>query len=239
MTDEVNIRRYQEDDHEAVRRIFRSGMVENYKNGILLALQSPKVIALLTAMFAIGSIHSMFLGVFLSLVGIVLLSSMIYFCYYQYARYVKFFCKSFSLEHIDVFFVSCRDHLNSDMADKALKYWTTSPNVFLVAISTSTQQVLGCISYRQIAADMVEMHRLSVDSKARGLGVGWNLAKSLFDTAKENGYKKLYLETSSAQIPAIKLYDRMNFSTRQDKKFGTLSLDALSGLNIVAYTYRL
>ena len=125
------------------------------------------------------------------------------------------------------------------MADKALKYWTTSPNVFLVAISTSTQKVLGCISYRQIAADMVEMHRLSVDSKARGLGVGWKLAKSLFDTAKENGYQKLYLETSSAQIPAIKLYDRMNFSTRQDKKFGTLLLDALSGLNIVAYTYRL
>ena len=86
---------------------------------------------------------------------------------------------------------------------------------------------------------MVEMHRLSVDSKARGLGVGWQLAKSLFDTAKENGYQKLYLETSSAQIPAIKLYDRMNFSTRQGKKFGTLLLDALSGLNIVAYTYRL
>ena len=103
MTDEVHIRRYQEDDHEAVRKIFSSGIVENYKNGILLALQSPKAIALLTAMFAIGSIHSMFLGVFLSLVGIVFLSSMIYFCYYQYARYVKFFCKSFSLEHIDVF----------------------------------------------------------------------------------------------------------------------------------------
>ena len=132
---------------------------------------------------------------------------------------------------------SYREHLNSDMADKALKFWTTSPNVFLVALSTSTGQVLGCISYRQIAADTVEMHRLSVDIKARGLGVGWKLAKALFETAKENGYKKLYLETSCAQIPAIKLYDRMNFHVRQDKKFGDFLFDALSGLNIVAYTY--
>ena len=125
------------------------------------------------------------------------------------------------------------------MADKALKFWTTSPNVFLVAVSPSTDQVLGCISYRQIAADTVEMHRLSVESKARGLGIGPKLAKALFDTAKKNGFKQLYLETSSPQIPAIKLYDRMNFSLRQDKKFGMWLFDALSGLNIVAYTYRL
>ena len=104
MTYEVNIRRYQEDDHEAVRRIFRSGMVENYKNGILLALQSTKVIGFLMAMFAIGSFHSLLLGFFLSLVGILFLASMIYFCYYDYARYVKFFGEF--LGQTDVFSIS-------------------------------------------------------------------------------------------------------------------------------------
>ena len=86
MTDEVIVRRYQEDDHEAVRRIFRAGMVENTKNGILLGLQSPKVIGILTAMFAIGSFHSLPLGVFLSLIGMALHFSLIYYGYAQYAR---------------------------------------------------------------------------------------------------------------------------------------------------------
>ena len=125
------------------------------------------------------------------------------------------------------------------MADKALIFWTTPPNAFLVATSSATDIVLGCISYREIAADTVEMHRLAVDSKARGLGVGWRLVKALLETAKESGYQKLYLETSSAQIPAIKLYDRLDFSTREDKQFGMLTYDALSGLHIVAYTYKL
>ena len=132
-----------------------------------------------------------------------------------------------------------RDHLNSDMADKALVFWTTPPNVFLVAASSSTDKALGCISYREIAADTVEMHRLSVDSKARGLGVGWRLVKALLNTAQEKGYEKLYLETSSAQIPAIRLYDSLDFMTREDKKFGMFFYDALSGLHIVAYTYKL
>ena len=33
-------------------------------------------------------------------------------------------------------------------------------------------------------------------------------------------------------ISAIKPYDRLNFSVRQDKKFGNILYDALSGLNI-------
>ena len=125
------------------------------------------------------------------------------------------------------------------MADKALTFWTTPPNVFLVATSSSTKQVLGCISYRKIAEDTVEMHRLAADSKARGLGVGMKLVKALFETAKENGFKKLYLETSSPQLAAINIYDRMNFSVREDKKFGVFLYDLLSGLNIVAFTYKL
>ena len=88
MADEVIIRRYREDDHEDVRRIFSSGIVENYKNGIWLGLQSPKVIGILAAMFAMGSFHSLLLGVLLLLVYMVFYFSMIYFCYWDYVRYV-------------------------------------------------------------------------------------------------------------------------------------------------------
>ena len=137
-------------------------------------------------------------------------------------------------------FVSCREHLKTDMADKALKFWTTPPNVFLVATSSSSpEKVLGCISYRQIAANTVEMHRLSVDTHARGLGIGRKLVQALVDTARQNGYKMLYLETSSAQFDAIKFYDRMDFDSRQEKKFGVFLLDVLFAINKIAYTFRI
>ena len=63
MAEDFIIRRYKEDDHEAVRRIFGSGIIENYKTGIYLGLQSPRVIGILAAMFAVGSFHSLLLGI--------------------------------------------------------------------------------------------------------------------------------------------------------------------------------
>ena len=86
MTEVIAIRRYKEDDHEAVRRIFSSGIIENYKTGIYLGLQSPRVIGILAAMFAVGSFHSLLLGISLLCVAMVLYSSLIYFCYYEYVR---------------------------------------------------------------------------------------------------------------------------------------------------------
>ena len=89
MHNEVIIKRYQEDDHEEVRRIFSSGrIVDNTKNGILLGLQSPKVIGFLTAMFAIGSIHSMFSGISLLFLSLAIHSLIIYLCYALYVRCV-------------------------------------------------------------------------------------------------------------------------------------------------------
>ena len=85
--EEIIIRRYKEDDHGAVRRIFSSGMKENYRTGIYLGLQSPRVFGILAAIFAIGSFHSLLLGLCLLLVAVVLYSSLIYFSYYEYVRW--------------------------------------------------------------------------------------------------------------------------------------------------------
>ena len=125
------------------------------------------------------------------------------------------------------------------MADKVLSYWTTPPNVFLVATSCSAQQVLGCISYRKIEEDSVQMHSLSVDPNFRRCGVGRKMVQALIDIGRENGYKIMYLETTSAQLGAIELYSRMDFSLKEEKKFGNFLYDALSGLNLVAFTYKL
>ena len=96
------------------------------------------------------------------------------------------------------------------MKDPELKYWTKPPGVFLVA-TTESEKVCGCICYEQINADTVEMHRLAVDGEFRGLKIGRKLVQALIDTAKENGFDNLFLETSNAQINANKLYQKMNF----------------------------
>ena len=67
-----------------------------------------------------------------------------------------------------MFFLLLSQHLATDMKDPDLKFWTTPPNVFLVALSEDSQKVVGCISYRKIASDTVEMHRAAVDINTQG-----------------------------------------------------------------------
>ena len=131
-----------------------------------------------------------------------------------------------------------REHLNSDMKDPELIYWTKPPGVFLVA-TTESGKIVGCICYEQISADTVEMHRLAVDGKFRGLKIGRKLVQALNDTAKENGYNNMYLETSNAQINANKLYQKMEFKFLHFKSLDYPIMDYLSGLKVVSYTMKL
>ena len=39
------------------------------------------------------------------------------------------------------------------MKDPELKFWTTKPNVFLVAIHDDTKKIVGIISYKEISPD--------------------------------------------------------------------------------------
>ena len=127
------------------------------------------------------------------------------------------------------------------MKDPELKYWTKPPGVFLVA-TTESEKVCGCICYEQINADTVEMHRLAVDGEFRGLKIGRKLVQALIDTAKENGYDNLYLETSNAQINANQLYQKMDFKFLRFMGLGPgpeWYFTYLSGLKVVSYTMQL
>ena len=87
--DEINIRKYREDDYEDVRRIFTSSRVaENTKNGIVLGLQNQRVVGFLTVMFALGSIQSLVLGIFILFTCLLLHSLLIYLLYALHVRWV-------------------------------------------------------------------------------------------------------------------------------------------------------
>ena len=124
------------------------------------------------------------------------------------------------------------------MKDAPLEFWTTSPNVFLVA-TTESGKIVGCISYRQINTDTVEMHRASVHSEFRNLGIGRKLVQALIDAATENGHDTMYLETSTAQINARKLYEKMNFKFLHYMGMDHWIVDVLTGIKVAAYIIQL
>ena len=95
------------------------------------------------------------------------------------------------------------------MKDEALHFWTDKPNVFLVA--KIRDRVVGCIAYKKIAEDTVEMNRTSVDKDFRGLKIGQKLVNELLNYAKSEGYRKMYLTTGNAMTAPIKLYEKLGF----------------------------
>ena len=128
-----------------------------------------------------------------------------------------------------------RNALDTDMKDEELHFWTTKPNVFLVA--KIRDQVVGCIAYKKIAEDTVEMYRASVDEYFRGRKIGQKLVKELLQYAKSDGYHKMYLITGCAQVPAIKLYQKMGFQFVENLKlpFENYLIDIITGIYLVAY----
>ena len=124
------------------------------------------------------------------------------------------------------------------MKDPGLKFWTTEPNIFLVA-ALDSGKVIGCISYQKISPDTVEMHRLSVDSNYRGLGVGKKLVLALSEKAKEYGFKTMYLETSNAQLDAIRLYNNIGFQFVGQQKIEYWILDHITGLKVFGFSKEL
>ena len=90
------------------------------------------------------------------------------------------------------------------MKDPQLKSWTTLPNILLVA-TTDSGKVVGCIAYKQVNLDTVELGRNSVDKEFRRLGIGQKLLRTILKTAKDNGYETVLVSTSMAQLGARKL----------------------------------
>ena len=122
------------------------------------------------------------------------------------------------------------------MKDMELKYWTTPPNLFLVA-ETESGKVAGCISYKKLTQNTVEMHRLSVDFKYRKLGIGRKLLQTLINIAKENGYDTVYLETWPR--PAEILYKNMEFKFFREEMYMSSVIDFLTGMKLLCYMHRI
>lgn len=56
-----------------------------------------------------------------------------------------------------------------------------------------------------------ELSKMAVSPKAQGKKIGYLLGNALIEKAKELNAQKVFLETNSILVPAIKLYEKLGF----------------------------
>jgi putative acetyltransferase len=62
-----------------------------------------------------------------------------------------------------------------------------------------------------LPADTCELVKMYLLPQARGSGLGSRMIQLCIDTAKENGFDNIYLETMNELKAALKVYERMGF----------------------------
>lgn len=73
------------------------------------------------------------------------------------------------------------------------------------AVDSSNNKIVGYINFTYIFEEM-EIGNLCVDKNYRRQGIAHSIIGSLFDFAKENKVEKIFLEVSSLNDPAHRLY---------------------------------
>ncbi len=62
-----------------------------------------------------------------------------------------------------------------------------------------------------LATDTCELVKMYLVPEARGMGLGKKMIETCFHTARELGYKKVYLETMPELEKAVKVYEKLGF----------------------------
>ena len=103
-----------------------------------------------------------------------------------------------------------QDQYYNTLIDFPGTMFTRPTGIFFVAYDDHDNS-LGIIGLRKFKDDVCEMKRFYVDPQYRGNGVGKLLVSRIIQTAKEFGYKKMYLDTDPRMPAAIKIYKSYGF----------------------------
>jgi GNAT superfamily N-acetyltransferase len=198
--DGIIIRRYESSDEEQVRHLFRIGMeslipqttkaIVKYHALSLVSL--PAVVAGAAMNRSMGGKQSS-LWVAAAAAAVLPVAGLYYYVKYNYGQYVQ-------------------GSLADDLSKIEEVYCGKS--VFLVAVDTRSENgsspIVGMVAGHNREDDgVIELRRMSVLSKRRGLGLGKRLVRRLEEECK--GSKKMFLTCISAQYQAHRLYGGAGF----------------------------
>tara|TARA_B100000945_G_scaffold105810_1_gene83828 strand:- start:535 stop:1041 length:507 start_codon:yes stop_codon:yes gene_type:complete len=88
------------------------------------------------------------------------------------------------------------------------KFAEPDGRLFLVEVDS---EIAATISLRKIREDAGEIKRMYVKPKFRGKKLGNLMVEKVISISKENGFSKLFLDTSSFMSSAVSLYKKYGF----------------------------
>ena len=80
-------------------------------------------------------------------------------------------------------------------------------------LALRNDEICGAGAYRQLADGTCEMKRLFVPPRSSGAGIGRRLCGALIDSAREEGFSLMRLDTGNLLTHAIALYTSLGFTT--------------------------
>jgi len=192
---EVSIRPYHPQDVDQMKKLLRDGLLP------LINVQIPLSFRLRWS--TLSPFHPLLLAmpIFIYRQSIELYAAAVAVISLLYTAY-------YSIRSHHFFHGYVNQSLNSDMSNIDQVY--AKPGVFLVA--THQKRIVGMIAGESKGEGVFELRRMSVDCEFRGLGIAKRLLQGLEKELLQGGMMtKLFLETSSLQYAAQRVYQRYGF----------------------------
>lgn len=188
----VQIRKYQDDDEEAVKEIFTLGMSEHVPSSFMHLLKQPITqMALMCIFCALLASSKSFL---LPILAITLfLAGLRQFVGYIFTSYIDL-CLKKDLNHIRETYLDTKDS----------GFW----------VAEMEGRVVGTVACLPAETEprCLELKRMSVRRRHRGLGIAKALCRIVADFTRDRGYPAVTLKTSVVQTDAQRLYEHMGYT---------------------------
>ncbi|XP_019953632.1 probable N-acetyltransferase camello [Paralichthys olivaceus] len=187
----IQIRKYREDDAEAVKEIFTMGMSEHVPSSFMHLLKQPITQMVLMIVFcALMTSSKSFL---LPILAVTLcLAGARQFVVHVFNKYIDTSLKK-DLNSISETYLNQKDS----------NFWVAESDGQVVA-------TVACLPAVE-APGCLELKRMSVCRSHRRLGIAKALCQTTADFTRERGYAAVILYTSLVQTDAQKLYEDMGF----------------------------
>ncbi|KAM8833701.1 N-acetyltransferase 8-like [Synchiropus picturatus] len=185
------IRKYQDEDAEAVKEIFTLGMSEHVPSSFMHVLKQPlsQMVLMCTFCALLTSSKSFLLPV---LALTLVLAGCRQFVVYSFHRYIE-------------------SSLAKDLSNITEVYLQQKDSCFWVAESEG--RVVGTVAClpSENAPECLELKRMSVRRSHRGRGIAKAMCGTVAEFTRDRGYAAVVLYTSVVQTDAQKLYEHSGY----------------------------
>ena len=113
--------------------------------------------------------------------------------------------RSLKAHHLDIpgtaYFDTMLDHLSTFYEQPRRGYYVLLENGSLV----------GGIGFAEFEGDCCELQKLYLDEHMQGRGLGYEMIAFIEQKAREEGYRRIYLETHTNLQAAIHIYEKAGY----------------------------